>query len=526
MPTRAWWADWLEPRGAMPSDDILEEIEEFHANLVAALDWTTDDPRLGLRLLGGVAVAWEDLGRAGDAMAAADRLLTDDNAQRYSAEWLVAAWRTSALYFSARGPAEVMRFLERIEAVAAQRGDEFYRRLARWPKESCVTDAAWRDLARQQADRHLQAWVPIWLAWVLAEDDPAAAAPVVAEADAVAAASGMRSLRDFASYARAELACSTGDLVTAIELTRDLLQGPWSAWWSDAIRCLSFAALLAEDEDALRVRGGRRRASLAYLTRPFTVGRARSAPARLAARSPERRECPPGPSGADVLDALAQRPRVDRRRGRRCRRRSRRASGREPNLILGPSSPRSRVQRPATRTAGTTLSPSPSTRACGSSPSTPSKAWPPRPPGPRAGPSAYGSSPLRSVSATRPATAGVSASNNEPSTPLERPPSNALGDDAEPAAAEGRNLDWRAAAAYARRARGERKRPHHGWASLTPTEQQVVALVSEGLTNPQIAERLLMGRATVKTHLEHIFTKLGIRSRAQLAAEAARRTSS
>ena len=60
--------------------------------------------------------------------------------------------------------------------------------------------------------------------------------------------------RDFASYARAELACSTGHLATAIELTRDLLQGPWSAWWSDAIRCLSFAALLAEDEDALRSR--------------------------------------------------------------------------------------------------------------------------------------------------------------------------------------------------------------------------------------------------------------------------------
>ena len=53
-----------------------------------------------------------------------------------------------------------------------------------------------------------------------------------------------------------------------------------------------------------------------------------------------------------------------------------------------------------------------------------------------------------------------------------------------------------------------------------------MALVAEGLTNPQIAERLLMGRATVKTHLEHIFTKLGIRTRAELAAEAARRTSS
>ena len=99
----------------------------------------------------------------------------------------------------------------------------------------------------------------------------------------------------------------------------------------------------------------------------------------------------------------------------------------------------------------------------------------------------------------------------------------ALGDLAGPVMAEGRNLDWRDAAAYARRARGERKRPGHGWASLTPTEQQVVALAAEGLTNPQIAERLLMGRATVKTHLEHIFTKLGIRTRAELAAEAVRR---
>ena len=40
-----WWADWLEPRGAMPTDDILDEIDEFHANLIAALDWSVDDPR-------------------------------------------------------------------------------------------------------------------------------------------------------------------------------------------------------------------------------------------------------------------------------------------------------------------------------------------------------------------------------------------------------------------------------------------------------------------------------------------------
>ena len=91
------------------------------------------------------------------------------------------------------------------------------------------------------------------------------------------------------------------------------------------------------------------------------------------------------------------------------------------------------------------------------------------------------------------------------------------------AEAEGRALPWADAVGYARRARGDRKRPRHGWASLTPTEEHVVALVAEGLTNPEIATRLLMGRSTVKTHLEHIFAKLGVTSRSDLASQAARR---
>ena len=93
----------------------------------------------------------------------------------------------------------------------------------------------------------------------------------------------------------------------------------------------------------------------------------------------------------------------------------------------------------------------------------------------------------------------------------------ALGTDAEQAAAEG-ELEWHEAAAYAARARGRRQRPRHGWDSLTPTELQVAELVAQGHTNPQIAQRLLMGRATVKSHLEHVFTKLAVSSRAQLAA--------
>ena len=93
------------------------------------------------------------------------------------------------------------------------------------------------------------------------------------------------------------------------------------------------------------------------------------------------------------------------------------------------------------------------------------------------------------------------------------------------ASVEGAALAWGEAAAYASRARGERQRPSHGWAALTPTELQVVTLVADGLTNPQIAERLLMGRATVKTHLDHVFTKTGLHSRTELATEYVRRQS-
>ncbi len=69
--------------------------------------------------------------------------------------------------------------------------------------------------------------------------------------------------------------------------------------------------------------------------------------------------------------------------------------------------------------------------------------------------------------------------------------------------------------------RGARQRPQRGWESLTPTERTVADLVGEGLSNPQIAERLFVSRRTVQTHVAHIFTKLDIASRAQLAAQVA-----
>ncbi len=79
------------------------------------------------------------------------------------------------------------------------------------------------------------------------------------------------------------------------------------------------------------------------------------------------------------------------------------------------------------------------------------------------------------------------------------------------------------AIAYVRRARGERKRPSHGWDSLTPTELDVVRHIVAGRTNRQIGERMFISHGTVKVHLSHIFAKLDIPSRSHLAAEATRR---
>ena len=58
---------------------------------------------------------------------------------------------------------------------------------------------------------------------------------------------------------------------------------------------------------------------------------------------------------------------------------------------------------------------------------------------------------------------------------------------------------------------------------LTRREREVAVLVARGLTNRQAAEQLLVAPRTVETHLEHIFAKLGVQTRAEVAAWAARR---
>ena len=106
---------------------------------------------------------------------------------------------------------------------------------------------------------------------------------------------------------------------------------------------------------------------------------------------------------------------------------------------------------------------------------------------------------------------------------LEKRIRSALGDSYERAAGEGAGLSLEEAVAYAIRGRGERKRPAAGWESLTPTELDVVRLVATGATNREIGDQLFVSPNTIKSHLAHVFAKLGVANRAELSRVATER---
>jgi DNA-binding CsgD family transcriptional regulator len=69
------------------------------------------------------------------------------------------------------------------------------------------------------------------------------------------------------------------------------------------------------------------------------------------------------------------------------------------------------------------------------------------------------------------------------------------------------------------------KRPERtavGWASLTPTERAVAGEVARGLSNRQVADRLFVSPRTVESHLSHVFAKVGLQTRTELALELSR----
>jgi DNA-binding CsgD family transcriptional regulator len=65
-----------------------------------------------------------------------------------------------------------------------------------------------------------------------------------------------------------------------------------------------------------------------------------------------------------------------------------------------------------------------------------------------------------------------------------------------------------------------------GWSSLTETERQVAALVTDGMTNKEVSALLFMSRHTVDAHLRHIYCKLDVGSRVELTRLVATRRDS
>jgi DNA-binding CsgD family transcriptional regulator len=71
----------------------------------------------------------------------------------------------------------------------------------------------------------------------------------------------------------------------------------------------------------------------------------------------------------------------------------------------------------------------------------------------------------------------------------------------------------------------ERRRVDEDPAALTPREQEVIALVADGLRNSEIAERLWVSPATVRKHLENVYVKLGVHTRTAAVAHVQRSSS-
>ena len=293
-----WWTDWLEPRWRTLSDETQAAAQQFHGNLVAALDWSTSDPGSGLLLLTRLVRVWTQSGRVGDAMVAVDHLMSDENAARYGTLWLTAAIETSNLMLMARGVEEAQAMSARVEHLASEQGDDYHAALMRALSMTADTPdlERARDAAREHGDRYVEAEMTVGLAFNAADADPVAAAPLLADLTELTT-SGPQRLCQAARLATAMALRSTGDLRTCIELITGLLNDVSADDAIDAVNLLGVASLLARDEQALRI--AMHRALHLQRTSPGVTSVADNAQHRLDLLSG-------GPSTVDPYIAAAQ----------------------------------------------------------------------------------------------------------------------------------------------------------------------------------------------------------------------------
>ena len=170
-----FWLGWLERHESIVhTDAVIEHLELFHDSVAAALEWSTGDPAVGLRLLRLLARAWHAGGRPQAALTAVDRLLTDENAERFALPWAAAAASVSVLVGTARSRSEAAGLVRRGRALAEEAGDEYLvvvnDMLIGYTADNC--DRA-RRLAHGRGQRYVECVATMAQASVALEADPA-----------------------------------------------------------------------------------------------------------------------------------------------------------------------------------------------------------------------------------------------------------------------------------------------------------------------------------------------------------------
>jgi DNA-binding CsgD family transcriptional regulator len=502
------------------TDVVVADVEQYYSNLKAGLDWSVAEPAIGLRFLRLLGRPLLSTGRASDVLDAVDRLLTEENTHRHATEWVAAVYTVGPLVNLTRGIPAAWSLQEPAERLAASIGDAYGQAiltLLRTMSED--VGPALRDMVRQRQDRYMEGYAILVSPWVLAFHDPHRAEALVDTDEFEHASRASTSLGDFAEWDRAEIALQLGRLPACMELCARLLDSRSSYMAACGVGVLGVAALLAADVSQLE-----RACEVADRRLLGDAGpRVRDLLEQLRGRFPADNpfERPDTDHMSPLEVHLAAREAIEAGHPDLALRAARERRGLEPYDRAVLALTEARVHHSEDRwhdalriaaeyhlylalaDALEGLVIEPGAR--------------------RAGRNAYASTARPSVCATNATTAGATHPSKPPSTkpptPLVRnsPRSKPKPPKPKAATSAGPKLSNTPGEPAAKR-----KRPRHGWAALTPTESQVVDLVAQGLTNPQIAERLIMGRATVKTHLEHIFAKLGVTTRTELASEAVR----